>query len=185
MDMQLIGIFFHSTKSKIKREYPGTLPSQQLGLLFQRARDLQSLLDDANHSPLLLQDCNVKAVELEPFFVPLIAGEIPNDPNVLRTRLHQCLRQYETALVGNVTKDLTQTKPYFVEENKDNGGNAKVEVFYNERGQPFFKHRIMRGSSSFSTPDYPCQSFTSRRNSQHYHKQRNDQFRGQNRFSVL
>lgn len=81
----------------IKLKHPNKSISQQLDVLFQRARDLQTMIDNAYNSPLLLRDCIINAVKSQSFYIPLITSAIPTVPNILHTRLHQCIRQKYTA----------------------------------------------------------------------------------------
>lgn len=88
-----------------------------------------------------------------------MTGEIPRDPDIFHKRLHQtdaeCIRQFKTS--STVTKENT-TEPkqlYFTEnENQDDDTVDERNVVYNVRGQLYFRRRIIRGSSSFSAPDY-------------------------------
>lgn len=64
-----------------------------LELLFQRARDLQSILQATYKTPLLLCDCVIRAAKDETFYIPLITTAIPQDPDDLHLRLYQCNRQ--------------------------------------------------------------------------------------------
>lgn len=136
--------------SAMKVKYPDKPTSQLLDLLFQRAKDLQSMLDEAYHSPILLRDCIVRAVKDEDFYVPLITAVIPTDPDALHTRLHQCIRQRES---NPSTSSSAPAKVYHMDNDIDDG-DAEYELCYTDNGAPIFKRRIMRGSSSFSTPDY-------------------------------
>lgn len=139
----------------MKLKHPGKSNPQLLDLIFQRARDLQALLKDPYESPLLLQDCIIRAVKDEPFYTPLITTTIPQDPNALHTRLHQCLRQQDS--ISSNSQEPSKSSMYFVDPENENEEN--FEVCYNENGTPFFRRRIMRGSSSFSTPDYRNRSW--------------------------
>lgn len=53
--------------SAIKAKHPDKPVSQVLDLLFQRAKDSQTMLDEAYHSPILLRDCIIRAVKDEEF----------------------------------------------------------------------------------------------------------------------
>lgn len=81
------------TFSSLKADYSDKPTSQILDLLFQRARDLQSMLDEAHHSPLLLRDCIERGVKNEDFYVRLITTDMPADPDSPHTRHHQRIRQ--------------------------------------------------------------------------------------------
>lgn len=65
---------------EIRQKHPDKTTPEVLDCLFQRARQLQSLLDETYQSPIHLRDCIIKAVKIKQFHVPFTAGEIPNDP---------------------------------------------------------------------------------------------------------
>lgn len=77
----------------MKATFPDKPTSQVLDLFFLRAKDLQSMLDEAYHSTTLLRDCIVRVVKDEDFHVPLITAVILTDPDALHTRLHRCILQ--------------------------------------------------------------------------------------------
>lgn len=83
-----------------------------------------------------------------------MAGEKPNDANVLQTRLHQFIRQQESTILEQRHAKLKTSSTCY------NGGNNKedvelsVDIHYKEQAQPYLKRRIIRGSFSFSTPYY-------------------------------
>lgn len=138
----------------IKLKHPTKSAAEQLGILFQRARDLQSLLDDAYNSPLLLRDCIVNAVKSQPFYELLSTTATPEESNNLHKRLHQCIRQQETASIS-ISKTLDSAVYLFDDENEED--IAQIELHFSQNGKTFFRRRIMRGSS-FSTPEYCRQS---------------------------
>lgn len=147
--------------SDFKIKDPSKTPAQHLDLLFQKARDQQSMLDPAYHSPLLPRDCIINAIKSESFYTSLLTTTLPQNPNVLHTRLHQFIRQQDT--VSPPTTVSTKPDPskqlydsYKPEESKLDSYLPldSFDVLYNDRGQPFFKRRIMHGSSSPSTSNY-------------------------------
>lgn len=50
---------------EIRQKHSDKTTSEVFHCLFQRARDLQSLLDKAYQSPILLRDCIIEAVKIE------------------------------------------------------------------------------------------------------------------------
>lgn len=140
------------TFADMKTANPDKISSQVLDMLFQRGRDLQSLLQEPYNSPLLLRDCIIRAVKRESFYLPLITTQVPTDPNTLHTRLHQCIRQMEVEKPAQVTKG----NVFYVDpdDKHEDENNEEITLHFNDNGQPFFKRRIMRGSSSFSTLNY-------------------------------
>lgn len=157
--------------STMKQQHPDKSSSQVLDLLFQRAKDLQSTLNEAYHSPILLRDCIVRAVKDEEFYVPLMTAVIPTDPEALQTRLHQCIRQRDYI---PKSPNSTSAKIYHIDGEEDHS-DAEYELCYTDNGSPVFKRRIMRGSSSFSTPDRR-QRYTPRRSSRFFQNRRNVRF---------
>lgn len=123
----------------IKRKITDKSTSRCLDILFQRALDLQSLLDYAYQSPLLLRECVIKAVKSESLYAPLMVGEIPGDQNTLHTRLHQFTRQIQTTLpVTSNSKGAGPLQIFFTEE-REAEDSSDLEVLYNAWGQPYFK----------------------------------------------
>lgn len=96
----------------------------------------------------------MEALETEKFYVPLVARETPNGPNALRTRLQQCIRQREAAFLEQTHAKLKASATYYNEKNNNEDVVSLDDVRYNERKPHRFKHRIIRGSSSFSTLAY-------------------------------
>lgn len=77
--------------SDFKAQQPSKITPELLYLLFYRAQDLQTLLDEDFQTPLLLRDCILRAVKLESFYQPLVTSIIPRDPHESHTCLHQVL----------------------------------------------------------------------------------------------
>lgn len=145
------------TFAEMKRKHTDNSSSQLLDLLYQRARELQSLLEKPYESPLLLRDCIIRAVKDEKFYVPLVTTTIPEDPNALHTRLHQCIRQQDTA--SSKLTPTSSSQLYLLEpEPDDENDESELQLHYNANS-PFFKRQIMRGSNSFSTPNYRRNNF--------------------------
>ena len=109
------------------------------------------MLDEPYNSPLLLLDCIIRAVKHEPFYAPLIATTIPQDPNTLHTRLHQCIRQQQ-----NANPKLIPSAPsaIYLADEEDEANTEEFELHYMESGNPVFKRRILRRSSSFSMSEH-------------------------------
>lgn len=122
--------------------------SQLLDLLLQPAKELQSLPEKPYGSPLLLSDYIIRAVKDEKFYLPLITTTVPEDPNALRTRLHQCIRQLNTTTNPSPS---SSTQVFFTDPEPDE--QRELELHYNSNA-PFFKRQIMCGSNSFSPPTY-------------------------------
>lgn len=79
------------------------------------------MLDEAYNEPILLRDFIVRAVRDEGFYVPLITGFIPTNPDAPHTRLHQCIRQCES----NPSKYFSApSKVYHMDNNTDYGDAA-------------------------------------------------------------
>lgn len=124
---------------------------------YYRALDLQSLLDAPYQSRLLLRDCIVSAVKNGPFSATRKAMPISRDPDELHTRLHQFMKQQDASALpaSNLLKthSMNTLKPllaYYFEDKPNNDTDpSDFEVLFNQHKQPFFKQRIMRGSSSF------------------------------------
>lgn len=170
------------TFSDMKHKHPNKTTVQYLDLLYQRARDLQSMLDPVYQSPLLLRDCIMNAVKAEPFYTPLLTSPLPGDPDTLHTRLHQCIRQQDTiSHINPQSSHSSKPTPVYHADTPDTDTVDDLdsflpldsfEVLYNDRGQPYFKRRIMRGSSSFSTPNYRGRQLYPQR-FQHYRHRNN------------
>jgi len=97
-------------------------------------------------------------VKEEPFYAPLITATIPRDPNQLQTRLHQRIRQHDTSVVDRST---IPKAVYFADDCEDE--DSEIELQYTKDGKPFFKRRIMGGSSSFLPTDYRTNPFSRQR----------------------
>lgn len=99
----------------------------------------------------MLRDRIIRAVKGETFYAPLITTAIPKEPDTVHTRLHQCIRQGETAN-SNFTPS-PSSNVYLASQDDDETGE-KMKLHYSNSGSPFFERIIMRGSSSFSKADY-------------------------------
>lgn len=90
----------------------------------------------------------------------------------LHTRLHQCIRQLDTA------KKLSSTSPrkiYLVDadEKEQEKNSEEIILHFSQQGTPFPKRRIMQGSISFSTTDYKRGNYGNRRGSYIGHRPAN------------
>ena len=56
----------------------------------------RTLLGIAYDSDEVLRDCILDACSKEPFYNQLQRGDLPSDPEALRTRLQNCIRIHET-----------------------------------------------------------------------------------------
>lgn len=129
-------------------KHPDSSRSQLLYFLFQRARNLQSMLDAPCNSPLLMRCYIIRVVKNEPFYVPLITMSIPQDQNTFHTQLHRCTHRHE---VENLWRAPSASSKVYHVEREDSENDEEFELHYTDSGAPFFKQRIMRGTSSFST----------------------------------
>lgn len=161
-----------------KNKEKGKSDSEILDMLYYRAQDLQSLLDTPYQSRLLLRDCIIRAVNAEPFYAPLTTMPIPRDPDELHIRLHQVMKQQDTAAPSGTSStplnqnSLRSLSAYYFDDDptsNDDPDPTEFEILFNQNGKPFFKRRIMRGSSSFN----PSKSNHYNRHPRHYDQYNN------------
>lgn len=76
--------------------------------------DFQIIFKDECNSPLLQRDCFIKAVKLDPFYVPLMAGNISTDGITLHTSLHKYIRQQELPSRANGNANMNRQEQVFL-----------------------------------------------------------------------
>ena len=90
-------------------------------------------------------------MKAEKLYPAMITTAIPKDTKTLHTRFHQYIRQEETASLKVI---LSSSSKVYLSNHGDAETEEELELNYSSSGSPFLKKRILRGSSSFSTPDY-------------------------------
>lgn len=106
-----------------------------------------------------------------------MTGVISSGPSTLHSRLHQLISRQKGALTASKNKKQTPTTTIYLYEDDCINEDHQMDTHYNERGHPYFKRRIMRVFSSFSTPGYRVQPYDFRRNQPRFREY------GGNRFS--